>query len=382
MNMDISLHKSNTDQIINRPTQRLKDSCDMCSASKVRCKREKPVCDRCAKLGYPCFYSPARRVGRPHRRRATSSTSQPIISTQSESYSSKPDDRMICSQADCFQSRTALSHDFNVSGSADNHKSSSNAGSNPNMQVGSVPAGSCDYLNFSGINSGPNSASSTDEPQNSFPISESRVRSISNATAGAPNGCESDCAGIAMGLQQQLEAAYETPALLSMREGGQMEEKGTDAAMETAGSALRQLSTMLICPCSERLEVGLLVAAACNSILDVYNVIIRSSAAQPLSLSDMSAWTMTMVDDVLDCNMISLPESSSGTLCFDDFEEDILLVRVMGELAKMATVIIQFTKRYKARCSGNADSSDLLYAVATYLRKRLQTIKDETTGRL
>ena len=376
--MDISPHKSNADQIINRPTQRLKDSCDMCSASKVRCTREKPVCDRCAKLGYPCFYSPARRVGRPHRRRATLSSSQPIISTQSESYSSVPHDRMIRSQADCFQSRAALPHDFNVSGSAHNHKSSST----PNMQVGSVPTGSCDYLNFSGINSGLNSASSTNEPQNTSPISESRVRSISNATAGAPNGCESDCAGIAMGLQQQLEAAYETPALLSMREGGQMEEKGTDAAMETAGSALRQLSTMLIYPCSERLEVGLLVAAACNSILDVYNVIIRSSAAQPLSLSDMSVLTMTMVDDALDCNTMTLPESSSGPLCFDDFEEDILLVRVMGQLAKMARVIIQFTKRYKARCSDNADSSDLLYAVATYLKRRLQTIKDETIGRL
>ncbi|KAJ6190838.1 hypothetical protein N7519_000859 [Penicillium mononematosum] len=50
-------------------TPKLKDSCDKCSASKVRCTKEKPFCTRCDKLGYTCFYSPARRAGRPYRSR-------------------------------------------------------------------------------------------------------------------------------------------------------------------------------------------------------------------------------------------------------------------------------------------------------------------------
>jgi hypothetical protein len=52
---------------------KLKDSCDMCSASKVKCDKEKPTCVRCKKLGYPCFYSPTRRMGRPHPHRGRSS---------------------------------------------------------------------------------------------------------------------------------------------------------------------------------------------------------------------------------------------------------------------------------------------------------------------
>lgn len=44
----------------------------MCSASKVKCNKEKPICSRCSKLDYTCSYSPARRMGRPHPARGTS----------------------------------------------------------------------------------------------------------------------------------------------------------------------------------------------------------------------------------------------------------------------------------------------------------------------
>jgi hypothetical protein len=59
------------------PPRKLKDSCDMCSSSKVKCDKEKPNCGRCRKLGYPCFYSPARRIGRPHPNRRTISRPSP-----------------------------------------------------------------------------------------------------------------------------------------------------------------------------------------------------------------------------------------------------------------------------------------------------------------
>jgi hypothetical protein len=49
------------------PPQKLKDSCDLCSASKLRCDKQKPTCARCASLDQLCSYSPARRSGRPHR---------------------------------------------------------------------------------------------------------------------------------------------------------------------------------------------------------------------------------------------------------------------------------------------------------------------------
>ncbi|KAL3436410.1 hypothetical protein BDV09DRAFT_203248 [Aspergillus tetrazonus] len=56
----------------NPPVRKLKDSCDVCSASKLRCDKQKPTCAR-----------PARRGGRPHRVRRDRSKSQSQIQSQS-----------------------------------------------------------------------------------------------------------------------------------------------------------------------------------------------------------------------------------------------------------------------------------------------------------
>ncbi|KAJ5448546.1 Aflatoxin biosynthesis regulatory protein [Penicillium cf. griseofulvum] len=45
---------------------KLRDSCNACSASKVKCNRDKPTCARCAKRGMACEYLVTRRAGRKH----------------------------------------------------------------------------------------------------------------------------------------------------------------------------------------------------------------------------------------------------------------------------------------------------------------------------
>ena len=43
---------------------KLKESCDDCSTSKVKCTRERPNCQRCVRRGRPCNYGVSRRNGR------------------------------------------------------------------------------------------------------------------------------------------------------------------------------------------------------------------------------------------------------------------------------------------------------------------------------
>lgn len=50
--------------------QRLKDTCDMCSISKVRCDKSKPVCGGCKRLEYTCNYHPACRISKCARPRS------------------------------------------------------------------------------------------------------------------------------------------------------------------------------------------------------------------------------------------------------------------------------------------------------------------------
>ncbi|KAF2464015.1 uncharacterized protein BDR25DRAFT_307430 [Lindgomyces ingoldianus] len=48
-------------------THTLRNSCEPCHVSKLRCSREKPVCARCAKNGMNCSYAPTKRPGRPRK---------------------------------------------------------------------------------------------------------------------------------------------------------------------------------------------------------------------------------------------------------------------------------------------------------------------------
>ncbi|CAI6332004.1 unnamed protein product [Periconia digitata] len=45
-------------------TPKLRDSCDACASSKVRCHKQKPSCARCVKRGETCVYLATKRAGR------------------------------------------------------------------------------------------------------------------------------------------------------------------------------------------------------------------------------------------------------------------------------------------------------------------------------
>lgn len=57
---------------------KIRQSCDNCQRSKVRCSQDRPVCSRCLKHGSGCIYSLSRRVGRPRLRRDTGSSSKSV----------------------------------------------------------------------------------------------------------------------------------------------------------------------------------------------------------------------------------------------------------------------------------------------------------------
>jgi hypothetical protein len=58
---------STVSQSIHSNQMRLRNSCDRCTRSKLKCDQEKPSCNRCAIRRQPCVYSRARRAGRPPR---------------------------------------------------------------------------------------------------------------------------------------------------------------------------------------------------------------------------------------------------------------------------------------------------------------------------
>lgn len=107
---------------------KLRDSCNACSASKVKCNRDKPTCARCAKRGLACEYLVTRRAGRKHdkarpRSSTTSSNSpqHPPLCTPEWSVSGTPIPTLdyfsqlhSYSDSDQLTSLTGLTVDFDT----------------------------------------------------------------------------------------------------------------------------------------------------------------------------------------------------------------------------------------------------------------------------
>jgi hypothetical protein len=183
-------------------------------------------------------------------------------------------------------------------------------------------------------------------------------------------------------------------------------------AIHTITTSFRALSTILICPCSERADVGVLAAAVCLTILDIHSAIIRlscpssngnsnpntritsSNTTSPCSLDDPQLGQINLNTWGMDRNRMEV-----CTKCFTDRpEEEAATMRVLGELPKVAKVVLQFTKRYSGAGaerrlgtggggdgggdSGDCAQADFLPALAAFLRGRLQDIADEATDGL
>ncbi|CAO2655479.1 Nn.00g105430.m01.CDS01 [Neocucurbitaria sp. VM-36] len=62
---DTSAHSHGTQGLRRTGPRRLRESCEPCSAAKVRCSKDKPICTRCTERDLPCVYFATRRSGRP-----------------------------------------------------------------------------------------------------------------------------------------------------------------------------------------------------------------------------------------------------------------------------------------------------------------------------
>ncbi|EGR44833.1 uncharacterized protein TRIREDRAFT_111742 [Trichoderma reesei QM6a] len=196
------------------PARKLKDSCDLCSASKLRCNKQKPTCARCASLNQPCSYSPARRAGRPHRVREKS-------------------------QQQCLE----MSVDSTMGSVGDGSKSRE-------MSLDTT------FLCMQSIRQ------DQSHPQQRQQQRQSQQQQQQQQQAAVPPSCQApyqdagggDCARIAITILEQLDVARRRA--------------GHTSVSSATTDACQRLLTILVCPCSEQPGVALLVACGCISLMD------------------------------------------------------------------------------------------------------------------
>ncbi|KAK3381203.1 hypothetical protein B0H63DRAFT_560926 [Podospora didyma] len=308
---------------------KLKDSCDPCSTSKVKCTKEKPICARCDKFGHRCYYSPARRIGRPHR--------PPNANTNNTGTSSSSS-----------SSSSLLQHQHQnqkppISPSHSTHHQSGSRSSRSTPPPPLPPPISW----ASSASSSSNSPSAIIDISTAMPYIESSPPQIADShtclllqdpPSPAPDTAipdTSNCHGLLLGIIGANLNSNKPPSLTE--------------ASSFITSSVTTLSRVLICPCSQDLDVALLAVAGCNVVLDV-------------------------VDDLA----TEFPyNSSSGTAGTSNGEADPNQV-IVGELRRVANLVVQFTSRYE---TGMEDEvSEALIGLAGELKTRLQAVVEKATS--
>ncbi|KAJ5374200.1 hypothetical protein N7517_006206 [Penicillium concentricum] len=300
------------------PTQKLKDSCDKCSASKVRCTKEKPLCARCDKLGYTCFYSLARRAGRPYRSKKQLSEGGNGEETSTSSTRDLTTNQFVDESARIYSRFNASSTPVDVTS---------------------------------------NSSISNSTPE----------QHDSNITK-SHDASDPDCLLVALDILSEIEVPAE-----QMRRVSPGDTNLLNTTAQTVTAAFQRLSAVLICPCSERAEVGMLVSAICMSIIDMHALTIANIAKDqpPTRLV-----TQPMTWD----------NSSIGSHRSPEYE--VTAIHIFVELSELAKLILQLTERFdegseilnrESLGNGSELPTDFLPGMATFLRERLQLITNDAT---
>lgn len=369
-----------------RPANRkLKDSCDLCSSSKVRCDKTKPACSRCASLSHPCSYSPARRAGRPHRIRPGSEKSHGPPSGLAGGVLSRrevPDP---------------------TSGSGTGRNSSPLA--NSSLTLSQV----LEEAAFLGVQTGNHSLDNASCPKTMTTTPQSTHGLLDTGAGGA----SFDCASAATSILEQLEVAR------------RRSDFATNLPALTITEACQRLLAILVCPCSEKPLVALLLASGCISLVDTARDLSRNHSSyhgaraqdttitSPEVPNSATAPRPGSVDSTSDLDAFARgfnwpmpPPSSSSSSSLKSSPLHVSLPPVacnsgsVEELAKVAKVISQFTERYHCgheqgpngagagsmapgpAGTGWAHTTWLLEPLIASLRLRLQSVTLEATERL
>ncbi|KAK2616402.1 hypothetical protein QQS21_000643 [Conoideocrella luteorostrata] len=323
------------------PSQKLKDSCDPCSSSKLRCGKQKPTCARCAALNQQCSYSPARRSGRPHRVRRSVSQQCPVVPAESSG-------NLI------------------------------------------EPAGYFDQKNEFGLHNSSILASQTERNQQQYHQQQYHQQhhhhqQHQQQTADTPlhrdASAESgggDCTGTAIFVMEQLDTA-------------RMRSDPTYSSLTIIDSCQRLLK-ILICPCSEQPGVALLVASGCMSLMDAVNQLACYHLPRDTTTPDSSASTSTSPGTDKSLSVGLMQSSPRNALINSSGSSSSSSSRSgnsqggMEDLAKIAKVILQFTDRYHHQDpqagTGWARTIRLVAPMVTLLRSRLQSVTHEAARRM
>ena len=408
---------------LSRPPK-LKDTCDMCSTSKVRCDKMKPTCGRCERLGYQCSYSPARRM---QKRRCIQCTQSSGNLAEAEAGEEEQLPDAAPSAAAATDGSAATDSYAPGDGAESSFRGAFNGGSFLQHQTTQPYTSNHSSTNKTNIHNNNSSGSSSSSRSSNFSTSEVTLPGLEYSKSIHAN---SDCVTVATNILEHLNTTHGVAAAsFPTTQPKTPPPTNPETSIGSSASlAIKRISTILICPCSKNLDVGLLAAAVCAALLDTYEIILRknnnNNSAKPHAASSSSSYSpssnmnasraaaagpkrastkpmmmhhhhrkasgrMMMMDSsdsssAIDNNNNNADDSGrrddddDDNDDDDDYDEKATIMRIRDELPMVANLVAQFTRRYSQ--DAEVCSRDLLQGLALSITGRLSAMIDEVTN--
>ncbi len=375
--------------------QKLRSSCDACSASKVKCDQGLPTCARCVSMGIKCNYSPSRRMGKPpaiardstaKSREAKSSKKRPLLSPPLSSVSSHEQvtfesqnpslDAFFLDTADFMPMQWQPS-----TYSSDSHFGDFNDCDAPPM----FPHGpdtendsishptTPQFPDFGFV--GP-SFTLDNECHEAMTVPSPIKNAFSSQTCSNPlalaldekdsSSQPQDCASLVGSTLVTLHSLRVDAGACRAKAPNKCAQplNSIEEVLITNKAAMECMDRTLACPCSHNPHYALTLALMCHKILVRYEAIVKTPHTAnapdypyPPRTENFSATPITV-----------------GAYRMDAEDERRLKIQlVVNELRKMKGVIERYEEKYCATTDGDKDRRNSIYsALETFLRSDLK----------
>ncbi|OCL10940.1 hypothetical protein AOQ84DRAFT_205433 [Glonium stellatum] len=432
-----STSRRNTD----RPPK-LRSSCDICANAKVKCDRERPVCQRCQNSGMRCNYSISRRMGKPpasaRKDGATSGGKQQsckssprqssgMLTPERDSHKPFLDDRLGGSSIPNHLGPDNSLLDFDHTSSLPWHDLNfmSEACGDPNNYTfnetllstsallaleGSISFsdswGSMDHSNdltrvnsrssdqFKGpeldvspsfdIHSGVPCTSAFQYPAEPLTLQTTPERRHPPHSARSTS-----CSNLASSTLQSLHIPSNFCTTFSPTSGPNTDNQAPPSSIDQVLAANRRaiatFHQLLQCPCSSNSGLVLALALIILKILSCYTAIGRSTSSRTISTRSASSETSGASSPWgFDTNMerevmLDIPITMGAYQIDAEDEHHLKLQLVLNELRKVSKLIDAFAGRY---CRGGNGGEGIHSALEKFLRAELRTASKEVSTAL
>ncbi|XTI88793.1 hypothetical protein V2W45_521151 [Cenococcum geophilum] len=432
-----STSRRNTD----RPPK-LRSSCDICANAKVKCDRERPVCQRCQNSGMRCNYSISRRMGKPpasaRKDGATSGGKQ-----QSCKSSPRPSSGMLTPERDSHKpflddqlggsnipehlggpGNSLLDFDHTSSLPWRDLNFMSEAGWDPNNSFNEALLSTSALLALEGSMNFPDNWGAADHSNDLTRVNSRSSDQFKGSDLGVSPPFDIDgslpctsgfqypaealtlqttaekrrpqhparstsCTNLASSTLQSLHIPSNFCTAFNPTSSPNVDNQASPSSIDQVLAANRRAITtfhqLLQCSCSSNSGLVLALALIILKILSCYTAIGRSASSRTISTRSASSETSGAstpwgFEPNMEREMVLDIPITMGAYQIDAEDEHHLKLQiVLNELRKVSKLIDAFAGRY---CRGNNGSDGIYGALEKFLRAELRSASKEVSTAL